>query len=405
MRILLVTQYFYPENFKSNDIAFELKKRGYEVDVLAGIPNYPEGRYYKGYSIFQKRIELINGVRVFRAFQTPRRRNSGLLLALNYLTYVLFASIWALFLSFRYKYKCVIVHEPSPITQGIPAIIVKKIQKIPLYFWVLDIWPDAMTSGGGIRNKFILGFVDSIVKFIYRNSDKILISSKGFKQNISSKGNFNEKLIYFPNWSEDILKMSDNYPIPNLPKGFRITLAGNLGNSQNLDAVMNAALILKDEIDVKWLLIGDGSKKEWIDRFIIENQLENNVYTFGKYPFEAIPAFYKESDALLLTLKGEFPHLRLVVPARLQSYMAAGKPVIGMIDGGGADLIKESKCGIAVNSGDYIALANLIKEIILPNKTEFVKLGINGRKYFENNFQKNICISNLCKIIENIKQN
>ena len=399
MRVLIVTQYFYPENFKSNDMAFELKKRGYDVDVLVGIPNYPKGTYYNGYGLFKKRFEKIDGVRVFRAFQFPRGKNSGIRLVLNYLSFALAASVWALFLAIFNRYHCVIVHEPSPITQGFPAILVKKIQKIPLYFWVLDIWPDALKSGGGIHNKSILSFVDRIVRFMYNNSDKILISSKGFKKNISDKGNYSHKIEYFPNWSDDILKMSDNYPIPDTPKGFIIMLAGNIGKSQNLDAVMDAALELKENKIIKWVLIGDGSKKEWVDTFVEENKLEETVFTYGRFPFEAMPAFYKVADAMLLTLKGDFPHLKLVVPARLQSYMAASRPVLGMIDGGGAQIISESKCGYAVGGGDSKALVKLIKETVLPNRKDFESYGLNGRKYFELHFKKDICISHLCRII------
>lgn len=403
MRVLIVTQYFYPENFKSNDMAFELKKRGYDVDVLVGIPNYPEGKYYSGYGLFQKRFEKINGVRIFRSFQFPRGKNSRIQLGLNYLSFAFVASFWAFFLAIFNKYHCVIVHEPSPITQGFPAVLVKKMQNIPLYFWVLDIWPDAMKSGGGINNKSVLSFVDRIVKFMYTNSDKILISSKEFKQNISAKGNYSHKIEYFPNWSDDILKMNDNYPIPEIPKGFIIMLAGNIGNSQNMDAVMDAALELKNYKILKWVLIGDGSKKKWVDKFIKENQLEENVFTYGRFPFEAMPAFYKVADAMLLTLKGDFPHLKLVVPARLQSYMSASRPVLGMIDGAGAQIISESKCGYAVGGGDSKSLVKLIKESVLPNRDEFESYGLNGRKYFELHFQKDNCISHLCRIIKNGK--
>lgn len=399
-RVLLVTQYFYPENFKSNDIAFELAKKGYKVDVLTGIPNYPEGKYYNGYNIFSKRIEKINDVRIFRALQTPRGKNSGSLLILNYLTYAFFASFWAFFLSFFRKYDCIIVHEPSPITQGIPAIIVKKIQSIPLYFWVLDIWPDAIISSGGIKNKKIIHFVDLLVKFLYKNSNKILISSKGFKDLIMAKGINEDKIEYFPNWSDDILKMSENYNIPKLPEGFIIMLAGNLGKPQNLEMLMKAIIELKDINELKWVFIGDGSKKEWLDKFIKENSLEKVAFTYGRYPFEAIPAFYKKANAMLLTLKGEYPHLKAVVPARLQSYMASKKPIIAMIDGGGAELINESNCGYSVSCNDYIGLAEIIRNKILPNKTDFEKLGLNGRIYYEANFHINSCIKNLCRIIE-----
>ena len=251
----MVTQYFYPENFKSNDIAFELAKRGHEVDALVGIPNYPEGKYFKGYGLFRKRCEIVNGVRVYRAFQTPRGKG-GWRLPVNYLTYVVSACADVLFYFGWKKYDCVIGHEPSPIFQAYPAIWVSRMRRIPFYFWVLDIWPDAMRSGGGMKNEMIIGWVDKRVRDIYKRCTKILISSKRFTESILPKGDFAGKIVYFPNWSEDILEMAVDYQIPKLPDGFRIMVAGNLGKSQNLDAVAAAMLQLKDEPEVKWVFVG-----------------------------------------------------------------------------------------------------------------------------------------------------
>lgn len=403
MKVLLITQYFYPENFKSNDIAFEMRKQGYEVDVLAGIPNYPEGKYYKGYGLFRKRIEKVEGVNIYRAFQFSRGKNgNGIRLSFNYLSYAFCASFWALFLSLFKKYDAIIVHEPSPITQGIPAVIAKKIRKTPIYFWVLDIWPNAMMSGGNIKNKRLLNGVNNLVKFIYNNSDKILISSKKFEPLILSQGDYQHKILYFPNWSEDLLAMDNQYPIPELPDGFRIMFAGNIGTAQDIENVMKAVLELKEEPNLKWIFIGDGSKKEWLDSFIKENGLEQIVYTYGKYPFDAMPAFYNKANAMLLSLRGgEFVHLKAVVPAKLQSYMSAGRPVLAMIDGGGAEIISEAICGYSVASGDYISFAEMIKTKVLPHKTEFQLLGNNGRAYYEAHFRKEDCIKNLCNIIKN----
>ncbi len=400
-KILLVTQNFYPENFKSNDIAFELVKKGYEVDVLTSIPNYPEGRYYKGYGVFSKRIQRIDGVKLYRAFQTPRgRKASGLGLSLNYLTYAFCASIWALFFAlFKRKYHSVIIHQTSPITQAYPGIVMKKIQRIPLYIWVLDIWPDAMISGGGIKNKTILSFMNNRVKGIYNKCDKILISSKKMSESILSKGDFKDKIIYFPNWAESIFENPDYKETPQLPGGYKIMFAGNLGGAQDLESVLKAALLLKDT-EVKWILIGDGSRKKWIEEFIEKNSLQNNVVLLGRYPIELMPSFYRQTDALLLTLRSKFAHLKMIVPAKLQSYMTSGKPVLGMIDGGAAELIREADCGLSVNASDYKGLAKLIKEQVLIKKNEFASKGINGRKYFETNFTLDVCISNLINIIE-----
>lgn len=400
MKILLVTQYFYPENFKSNDIAFELAKRSHEVSVLCGIPNYPEGVYYKGYGLFHKRIETVNGVKIYRCFQSSRgRKAKGVFLSLNYLTFVFFGSLWALWLSIFKKYDCVIVHEPSPITQAIPAVLIKKFQKKPFYIWVLDIWPDAMSSGGGIKNKRILWAMTKLVKWIYRNSTKILISSKGFKELILKQGTeFENRLVYFPNWSDDVLAQPLQ-KIPELPQGYKIMMAGNLGSAQTIKAVMEAALLLKDEKDVKWIFVGDGSEKDYIDNFVAKHHLEDTVFALGRFPANCMGSFYRQADAMLITLRAKFPHIKAVVPARLQNYMSSGNPIIGMADGGVADTIKEAECGICIRAEDYKALSITIKDI-LKQKNEFAELGKNGRAYFLCHYTKDHCIDNLERIIK-----
>jgi glycosyltransferase involved in cell wall biosynthesis len=403
-KILLVTQYFYPENFKSNDIAFELVKRGFEVDALVGIPNYPEGKYYRGYHIFSNRKETINGVRIIRVFQFPRGKNR-ITLSLNYLSYVVCASIRALFLSFGKRYDVVFVHQTSPVTQGIPAIVIKKIQNIPLFLWVLDLWPDAMISGGNVRNSYLLDKVNEVVKYMYGTADKILISSKGMVQHISEKGNFAHKIVYFPNWSDDIKFMPDNHPFPDLPEGFRIMLAGNLGKSQNLDVIMDAVQILRDISELKWIFVGGGSKLGWLSEFVEKKRLSDKVYLPGRFPAEAMPGLFKHADALLLSLRNGFPHLSMIVPARLQTYLAAGKPVLAMINGDAARLIEEAHCGYAVSAGDSAGLAELIRNKVLTDKTGFAKLGTNGREYFERYFSKDICIDNLCRMLNEYELN
>ena len=399
MRILLVTQYFYPENFKSNDIAFELARRGYKVDVLAGIPNYPEGKYYKGYGIFRKRREVINGVHIYRVIQTPRGKG-GWRLPVNYFSYVIFGCLAVLFRFAWRKYDAIIGHETSPIFQAYPAILLRKLRKVPFYAWILDIWPDAMRSGGGVKNEKLIRRVDKAVKWIYRHCDKILISSRRFSESILSKGDFKDKLVYFPNWSEDILAMPSEYKIPELPTGFKIMIAGNLGKSQNLDAVAEAMLLLRSEAEIKWVFIGDGSRKEWLEGFIKEHNLENVAFSLGRFPFEAMPAFYAQADAMLVTLRPGFPHLGMVVPARLQSYMSAGKPVLAMIGPGGSDIINEADCGYAVPAGDFEALVDVIRNKVLRNKDSFAKKGQNGRVYYEENYRLEHCIDNLEAIIK-----
>lgn len=400
-RVLLVTQYFYPENFKSNELAFELVKRGYEVDALVGIPNYPEGKYFKGYGIFKKRHEVVNGVNIYRCFQTPRGKG-GWRLPVNYFTFVVFGSLRVLFHLAWKRYDCIIGHEPSPIFQAYPALLLRKIKKIPFYYWIMDLWPDAMMSGGGVKNQKVLNFVDKLVKGIYNQSDKILITSKPFRRAINEKGDYDKKIVYYPNWSVDmsLSGASSESKIPELPEGFRIMVAGNLGSAQCLDKIAEVMMELKEEKDVKWVFVGDGSKKAWLDEFIRENGLEDNALTVGRYPADTMPQFFAQANAMLVTLKGGFRHLEMVVPARLQSYMSAGRPVLGMLGEGGAEIIEESGCGYVVPAGDSKALAQVIRNKVLTDKVSFEAMGAKGRKYYEENFTLDMCIDNLVKIIE-----
>jgi len=400
MKVLLVTQYFFPENFKSNDIAFELVKRGHKVTVLTGLPNYPEGKFYNGYGIFKKRCEIINGVKVVRALLIPRGKGGGIRLFLNYFSWAFFASIRAFFLAFQYKYDVVLVHEPSPITQGFPAIVIKKIQKIPLHFWVLDLWPESLTSAGGVKNKTVLSFFTGMVKYIYNNSDKILISSKGFKESILTKGNYEDKLIYFPNWAEDsILKGNSNYPIPELPHGFKILFAGNIGVAQDVNSIIKAALILKEELDIHFVFVGDGRSKQELEDFVINNHLSKTVHFMGRFPIDAMKTFFNKADVLLVSLKDELI-FNVTVPAKLQAYLCTHKPILGILNGEGAELINEAQCGFSTNAGDSEGLAREIVKLYELSAEQRNILGQNGFKYFEENFTMTKCIDNLELILK-----
>ena len=401
MKILLVTQYFYPENFKSNDIAFELVKRGHEVTVLTGLPNYPEGKFYKDYGFFKRRNETINGVKVIRALLIPRGKGGGVRLLLNYFSWAFFASIRALFLAFQYKFDAVLVHEPSPITQGFPAIVIKKIQKIPLHFWVLDLWPESLTSAGGVKNKTVLSFFTGMVKYIYNNSDKILISSKGFKESILTKGKYEDKLVYFPNWAEDsILKGETNYPIPTLPQGFKILFAGNIGVAQDVNSIIKTALILKERLDIHFVFVGDGRSKQELEDFVATNNLSQTVHFMGRFPIDAMKTFFTKSDVLLVSLKDELI-FNLTVPAKLQAYLCTQKPILGILNGEGAELIAEANCGFSTNAGNSEGLAKEIVKLYELSEEQRNILGKNGFTYFEENFTMTKCIDNLELILKN----
>jgi len=402
MRILVVTQYIYPENFKSNELVFELAHKGHHVDVLTGIPNYPEGVYYKGYGLFKKRVEKKDGVTFYRCIQTPRgRKASGIGLGCNYLSFVFFATLWVLFFFvWRKKYDAIITHEPSPITQLIPAIILGKIRKVPVYSWIMDIWPDSVsTSVSESVYKKVEPILTGITEWTYKNSYKILVTSKNFESLICRKNDYHEKIVYYPNWSVDMLNATSKYEISQLPQGFKIMIAGNLGEAQNLDAVGECMKLLKGYKEIKWIFVGDGSWKQWLEDFITNNELQDSAFTLGRYPAEAMPAFFQEADALLVTLRGGHEFLDATVPARLQSFMSAGRPVLAMLGKGGADLIEEADCGYAVAPGDYKALADIIVNEVLPFRERFNQKGANGRLYYEREFTLDKCINYIEEII------
>ena len=398
MRVLLVTQYFHPENFKSNDVAFEMARRGHDVTVLTGLPNYPGGKIFDGYGLFRRRVEAVNGVKVLRTLVIPRGKGGGVRLALNYLSWAFIASIWAFFMALFRKYDAVIVHETSPITQGFPALVVKAIQRIPMYFWVLDLWPESLQAAGNVNNRYVLGFFSKIAALMYRNSSKILMSSKGFRESILDKGDFEDKLVYFPNWAEDVFSTVEAKPLPELPDGFKVMFAGNIGEAQDFENVMNAALLLKGT-GVRMVIVGDGRKKQWVDRFVEENMLQDVVYMMGRYPLEYMPSFFDKADVLFLSLKDEYI-FSFTTPAKLQAYMASGKPVVAMINGEARKLIEETGCGLSCPSGDHAAFAECIMNLKNMTPSERNLMGDNGLQYFERYFNKDKCIDALCRLME-----
>lgn len=398
MRVLLISQHFYPESFKCNDVAFDLVKRGHKVTVLTGIPNYPKGSFFDGYGLFKKRREKVKGVKIIRLPLIPRGKSRAIELALNYFSWSIIASVWIFFHSLIHKYDCVLVHETSPVMQAFPAVIVKKIQKIPFYFWVLDLWPESLCCAGNIKNKYIIGFFESMVRYLYKLSDKILISSKGFKHSICEKGNFANKIVYFPNWAEDVFNNDSSYSTPDLPEGFKIMFAGNIGEAQDFDNIMEAALKLKERKEIKFILVGDGRKKAWIEEFVEKEQLQETVYLMGRYPLQAMPAFFDKADAMLVSLK-DTTIFNLTAPAKLQAYMASAKPIVAMLNGEGADLIKEAECGMAAPAGDSDALAQIILDLFSKNANDLKVMGQKGKLFCDLHFKKSKCINHLCDII------
>ncbi len=396
MKILLVTSHFHPENFKANDMAFDLARRGHDVTVLTPIPDYPIGRYYDGYGIFRRRSERINGVRVIRTLITPRRNGSSSWLTLNYLTYTVFATLRAIRLGITRRFDAILVHETSPVTVGIPAVLVKKMQRIPMYFWALDLWPESLDAAGEVHSRYVLGIFRSLTAWIYRNSERILISSKGFRKSIGAMGDFNNRIEFFPNWVDETLSSKTDVEVPELPAGFNVMFAGNIGDAQDMPHLLDAARRLRND-GINIILIGDGRKKEWVEQQIAEHG-HTNVYLLGRYPLSAMPSLFAKTDVLFLSLKNN-PIFSLTVPAKLQAYMSAGKPIVGMINGEGADTIADADCGWTVPAEDSETLANVLRHVATMPATDLAAKGLNGLNYCHTHYDFAKCMAHLDSIL------
>ena len=398
MKVLFVCQYFYPEVFRGNDIAFHWAAEGHDVRVVTGIPNYPDGVFHKGYGWFKRRHEVVAGVRITRLPIIPRGNNK-IMLMLNYFSYLMVAWIYMLFHALFHKYDRVFVQQLSPVMMSAPGVLYKRLRKVPLYTWVLDLWPESLTAAGGINNKYILAFFRHYVKKEYKHSDKILISSRSFERRVLEYGDYQNKIVYYPQWSDgnnDEIVKPDSAPF--IPDGFKLMFAGAVGEAHGFECTMKAAQLTKDYKDIKWIIVGDGRKLDWVKQFVEENSLEDTVYTLGRFPADTMPWFFDKADVMLVTLNDD-PLFELYAPAKISSYMAAKKPIVAVLNGEGAEVIKKAGCGWFVSAGDVEGLAKLAVELSHLDKADLMVKGQNALKYYNAHYVKEKCLLKLDAIM------
>lgn len=399
MKILVITQYFWPESFRINDIVLGLKERGNEVVVLTGKPNYPDGHFYQNYGFWKNNYELWNNIPVFRVPMIPRGRESSIQLFLNYLSFAISASLKSVFIS--KDFDSVFVYEPSPITVGIPAVLLKLIWRKNFHFWVQDLWPASLTAAAGVRNKFVLSLFNWLTKLIYRHATSVLVQSMAFKPYIINQGINPDKIIYLPNSTESFLEVSSANRLEefNLPKGFNLMFAGNIGSAQSFDTLLGAAKIVQSRgLQVNWIILGDGRMKSDVEAKINALELENSFFLLGRYPVSDMPAFYANADALLLSLKKD-EIFSLTIPSKLQSYFAFGKPVIASIDGEGARIVLEAGAGFVCAAEDAIELANQVDKAALSTAQDLNEMALNAKRYFKKEFEREALLNRLENIL------
>ncbi|MGM9978902.1 MAG: glycosyltransferase family 4 protein [Clostridium sp.] len=393
MKILVISQYFYPEDFRINDICKGLKEKGNEVEILTGLPNYPEGKLYKGYSIFNKGPKEFEEMKIYRTLMVTRGKNSSLRLGLNYLSFMILGTLKALTLLNK-KYDRIFVFQVSPITSAVPALVIAKLKKIKSYIYIQDLWPETFYSIINVKNKNIRKFLKKICNKIYNGFDNILLASKGY-EDILAESIDRKKFIYFPQWAEDFYS---NEFENEKKENFNVTFAGNIGKAQSVETIIKAASICKNK-DIIWNIIGDGSEFEKIKSMIKENSLEERVILHGRKPSSDMPKYFSMSDGLIVTLKNE-EILKVTLPAKVQSYMAAGKPIIGALSGEGNRIINESKCGLTCEAEDYKGLCENVLKLYNMSDNERENIGKKGKKFFENNFSRNKLLNKLDEILK-----
>ncbi|MBJ6361976.1 glycosyltransferase family 4 protein [Paenibacillus sp. GCM10012307] len=395
MKLLVVSQYFYPEQFRVNDICYELASQGHDVTVLTGLPNYPNGIVDKRYKNFKNRKEVVNGVTVIRSWLIGRG-NTKLSLALNYISFAISAVCKALFI--KKNFDVILVYQLSPVTMAIPAILLKKITKKPLVIYSHDLWPESIASAGISADSRIYKILFKLSKWIYSNADELFTSSKLFEKYFDEDLKINKKITHLPVYAESLFESIDQ--VTSDTRKINLLFAGNIGEMQSVETIIYAANELKENSQIIFHIVGDGSSKFKCEKLASELGLENIIF-HGQHPITEMPKFYSLADAFVITLKAN-KIISYTLPNKVQSYMAAGKPIIGAIDGETQIVIHESSCGKCCNAEDYHGLAENIKQFANETLDQRHTYGLNAKKYYYSNYSKSIYLQKLNKLLSRI---
>lgn len=397
MHLLIVTQYFWPETFAINKIVELLAAQGIRVTILTGKPNYPGGNVFPGYRAWGVSREPCKDASIVRIPIFPRGQKSRWRLALNYLSFVMSGLLFGPWLLRQTRFDAVFVYAPSPILQALPAILLARLRKVPLVVWVQDLWPESLSATGHLDTPWILAIVARVVRCIYRASDRILVQSRAFIPPVAALTDKPGKIHYFPNPaiidaggqpSERAARL-----VQDLQQNFCVVFAGNLGAAQGLETIVEAARLLLPHPNIRIVLVGSGSRDEWLAQQRDAHGLSNLVLA-GRFDPSDMPAIFNAASALLVTLKPDAA-FTLTIPSKLQSYLAAARPIVAALDGEGAKVVEEAGAGFHSAAGDGAALALSIQSMAELSTDKREEMGSNACAYFEENFSPELLIQEL----------
>ncbi len=399
LRILVVTQYFWPENFQINHLVRALRERGHEVEVLTGKPNYPTGRIFEGYSIFGRSEDAFESTRVWRAPLVPRGDGGSIRLALNYVSFAVAASAFGV-ARVGGKFDCIFVYAPSPVTVTIPALALGRKLGAPVLLWVQDLWPESVTAAYGKKLEISMPALRWLVRRIYRGCTRILVQSQAFTPSIERFGIPPERIAYLPQSVDARFKpvapAADAPPALSAP-GFRVVFAGNIGQAQDFETVVEAAGLLREQ-PVQWIIIGDGRRWRWLADEVQRRGLGDRIALPGAFPEEAMPGFFAHAHALLVTLRDD-PIFALTIPTKVQAYLASGKPIIAGLAGEGARIIEEAKAGVTAPAGDPAGLAAAVLRLMRTDPSDRAAMGERALAYSRKNFDREVLLDRLVALM------
>ncbi len=384
-RILILNQWFEPEpTFKGLLFAKTLKDKGFDVEVLTGFPNYPQGVLYPSYKLTLIKKERINGIDITRVILYPSHDNSAIRRSLNYISFFFSSMIYGLFLLRRTD--LIYAYHP-PITTGLSASIISFFRKIPFVYDIQDLWPDNLPLTGMIHSKTLMRIISKICLFVYRSAKHIVVLSPGFKDKLVQRGLLSSKIKVIYNWCDEskLLKSKDYVPsIFTDNKNFKILFAGNMGTAQGLITLIKAARIIQDKkLNIDFILLGDGLEKDHLVNQAAIYQL-NNLYFLPTVPMNDVGCYLKSADCLFVHLIDE-PLFEITIPSKIQAYMAIGRPILLGVKGNAADLVLDSNSGVTFKPGDHHALVDSAISLYNMSKNQLDQLGSNGKEYYFNN--------------------
>ena len=398
MRILVVSQYYWPETFRTNEVVKTLEDIGHHVEVLTGQPNYPDGVILPGYSATSLFTHIHEGLTIHRVPLVPRGQGSAFRLVFNYLSFIVSGSVFGPWLLRGRSFDVILVFGLSPILQVIPAILLARLKCAKLVTWVQDLWPESLSATGYVRSPKILRAVASLVSWIYRKNDLLLVQSRAFILPVAGMAS-GTPVMYHPNPGERAFTMPSSHQPSTLKLelGFNVVFAGNLGTVQALDTLLTAAKLLSHLVDVRFVLVGSGSRSTWLEQEIIRLGL-NNVKLLGRFPPADMPGILAQASAVLVSLIKD-PIISQTIPSKVQAYLAAGKPIIASLDGEGARVVTEAGAGITCSAEDGQALADVVIRMRDAPAEELEEMSQRGRRYYERNFEPKLLATRLAQIL------